>query len=68
MAVYTFVCERLKLFCDFLQFDLQHELVAFYKIFARGPNELFQRKLFCLQRSINFFKQLNDNVKVKMFS
>ena len=36
-----FICARLELFCDFLQFDLLHERAAFYDILAHRPNELF---------------------------
>ena len=38
---YFFICARLELFCDFLQFDWLHERAAFYDILARGPKELF---------------------------
>ena len=41
ITVYFFICARLELFCDFLQFDWLHERVAFYDILARGPKELF---------------------------
>ena len=36
-----FICARLELFSDFLQFDWLHERAAFYDILARGPKELF---------------------------
>ena len=38
---YFFICARLELFCDFLQFDWLHERAALYDILARGPKELF---------------------------
>ena len=38
---YFFICARLELFCDFLQFDWLHERAAFYDILVRGPKELF---------------------------
>ena len=36
---YFFICARLELFCDFLQFDWLHERAAFYDILARGTDE-----------------------------
>ena len=44
MIVYFFICARLELFCDFLQFDWLHERAAFHDILARGPKELFFSK------------------------
>ena len=41
---YFFICARLELFCDFLQFDWLHERAAFHDILARGPKELFFSK------------------------
>ena len=38
---YFFICERLELFCDFLQFDWLHERAAFYDILGHGPKEIF---------------------------
>ena len=40
-GLYFFICVRLELFYDFLQFDWLHEWAAFYDILARGPKELF---------------------------
>ena len=43
---YFFICARLELFCDFLQFDWLHERAAFHDILARGPKELFFRFVY----------------------
>ena len=63
-----FICARLELFCDFLQSDWLQERAAFCNILAGGPKEFFSNNFFVYKGVSIFFKQLNDNVKVKMFS
>ena len=63
-----FLCARLELFCDFLQSDWLREWAAFYDILAGGPKEFFSDNFFVYKEVFKFFKQLDHNVKVKMFS
>ena len=60
MPAYFFICARLELFCDFLQFDWLHERAAFHDILARGPKELFFSKQAKERSSLS---NLNKSVK-----
>ena len=41
---YFFICARLELFCDFLQYDWLHERAAFYDILAPGQELFYDKK------------------------
>ena len=40
LNIYFFICARLELFCDFLQFDWLHERAAFHDILPLGALDM----------------------------
>ena len=67
-AIYFFICARLELFCDFPQSDCPHERAAFTISSPAGQKSYCSDNGFVYKGVFKFFKQLSDNVKVKMFS